>query len=69
MSSLDEITPPGEVLKKLRRKNLLTQAKLGKVAGIRQHRIAELESGKKGIGREVAERLGKALNVLYQTFL
>jgi len=43
--------------------------KLSHLTGIPQGHISEMENGKRAIGRESAERLGKALNINYKVFL
>jgi plasmid maintenance system antidote protein VapI len=37
--------------------------------GIPQRHISEMENGKRPIGKEMAKRLGKALNIGYKVFL
>ena len=47
----------------------LTQMKLSELTGIPQRHISEMENGKRPIGKEMAKRLGKALNISYKVFL
>jgi DNA-binding XRE family transcriptional regulator len=47
----------------------LTQRQLAELAGIPQRHISEMENGKRVIGKELAKRLGKALNADYKVFL
>ena len=43
--------------------------KLAELTGIPQRHISEMENGKRPIGKEMAKRLGKALNIGYKVFL
>jgi DNA-binding XRE family transcriptional regulator len=56
-------------LKGSRKKENLTQKDLARLAGIPQGHISEMENGKRAIGKEIAVKLGKALNVNYKIFL
>jgi plasmid maintenance system antidote protein VapI len=47
----------------------LTQIALSKLTGIPQRHISEMENGKRPIGKEMAKRLGKALNIGCKVFL
>jgi len=47
----------------------LTQIALSRLSGIPQRHISEMENGKRSIGKEMAKRLGKALNISYKVFL
>ena len=60
---------PGHVLRGSRFREGLTQVQLAKLMGIPQRHISEMEHGKRPIGREMAKRLGKALNISYKVFL
>lgn len=53
----------GEMLATLRDLQKLTQAELGKLTGMSQANISNLESGRQIIGKERAIVLAKALNV------
>jgi transcriptional regulator with XRE-family HTH domain len=59
----------GKALAGARYREGLTQIKLSKLAGIPQRHISEMENGKRTIGKEMAKRLGKALNIGYKVFL
>jgi DNA-binding XRE family transcriptional regulator len=59
----------GKALAGARYKEGLTQVQLSKLTGIPQRHISEMENGKRTIGKEIAKRLGKALNIGYKTFL
>lgn len=60
---------PGIVLAGARGKEGLTQRELAELTGIPQRHISEMENGKRTIGKEVAKKLGKALNISYKAFL
>lgn len=47
----------------------LSQVELSGLTGIPQRHISEMEHGKRTIGKEIARRLAKALNVDYRIFL
>lgn len=59
----------GIILKGARTKEGLTQRQLAEAIGLKQHHISEIERGKRTIGREIAKRLGKTLNLDYRIFL
>jgi plasmid maintenance system antidote protein VapI len=42
---------------------------LANITGIPQRHISEMETGKRPIGKEMAKRLGKDLNIGYKIFL
>jgi transcriptional regulator with XRE-family HTH domain len=46
----------------------LTQTQLSEMTRIPQRHISEMEHGKRPIGKEMAKRLGKALNISYKVF-
>lgn len=60
---------PGVCLRGSRYKEGLTQKQLADITGIPQRHISEMEHGKRPIGKEMAKRLGKALNISYKVFL
>ncbi len=60
---------PGVCLKGARYREGITQKQLSKLTGIPQRHISEMENGKRPIGKEMAKRLGKALNIGYKVFL
>jgi ribosome-binding protein aMBF1 (putative translation factor) len=51
------------VLRSYRTREGLTQVQLARMTGIPQRHISEMENGKRGIGKERARILAKALNV------
>lgn len=59
----------GKALIGARSREGLTQTQLAERTGIPQRHISEMENGKRPIGKEMAKRLGKALNIGYKTFL
>jgi ribosome-binding protein aMBF1 (putative translation factor) len=59
----------GKALAGARYREGLTQMKLAELTGIPQRHISEMESGKRTIGKEMAKRLGNALNISYKVFL
>ena len=59
----------GKALAGARYREGLTQIELSELAGIPQRHISEMENGKRPIGKEMAKRLGKALNISYKVFL
>lgn len=60
---------PGRLLRGARNREGLTQKALAESFGIRPHHISEMESGKRPIGRKMAERLAQELNTNYKRFL
>jgi DNA-binding XRE family transcriptional regulator len=60
---------PGVCLRGSRYREDLTQKQLSELTGIPQRHISEMENGKRSIGKEMAKRLGKALNIGYKVFL
>ena len=71
--TLEEVFPegikPGEVLSGARFREGLTQVQLATMIGAKPSHISEMENGKRPIGKEMAKRLGKALNFGYKAFL
>jgi DNA-binding XRE family transcriptional regulator len=59
----------GKALAGARCREDLTQTQLSEMTGIPQRHISEMENGKRTIGKEMAKRLGKALNISYKVFL
>jgi DNA-binding XRE family transcriptional regulator len=59
----------GKTLAGTRYREGLTQIQLAEITGIPQRHISEMENGKRPIGKEMAKRLGKALNIGYKVFL
>ena len=59
----------GKALAGARYREGLTQMELSELTGIPQRHISEMENGKRTIGKEMAKRLGNALNISYKVFL
>jgi transcriptional regulator with XRE-family HTH domain len=59
----------GKALAGVRSREGLTQIQLSEMTGIPQRHISEMENGKRPIGKEMAKRLGKVLNISYKVFL
>jgi ribosome-binding protein aMBF1 (putative translation factor) len=68
-SEITEENLPGTVLAGARAKENLSQQELSRLTGIPQRHISEMENGKRPIGKEMAKRLAKALNISYKVFL
>ena len=60
---------PGTILRGFRFRESLTQKELAQMAGLKPHHVSEMETGKRPIGKDVAERLAKALNADRRVFL
>ena len=60
---------PGVSLRGSRYKEGLTQKQLADMIGVPQRHISMMENGKRPIGKDMAKRLGKALNISYKVFL
>jgi len=60
---------PADVLRGARYREELTQAQLAAKVGVKVSHISEMERRKRPIGKEMAKRLGKALNIGYKVFL
>ena len=59
----------GTLLSGYRYREGLTQVELSRLTGIPQRHISEMEHGKRTIGKDIAKKLAKALNVDYRAFL
>jgi len=64
-----EVQLIGKAMAGARYREGLTQVKLAELTGIPQRHVSEMENGKRPIGKEMAKRLGKALNISYKVFL
>lgn len=73
ISTVEEVFPEGiasgEVLRGLRYREGMTQAELAALVGVKPAHISDMERGRRPIGREMAKRLGKALQTGYKIFL
>jgi DNA-binding XRE family transcriptional regulator len=59
----------GVALKGGRKREGLTQKQLARLIGVSQAHISEMEHGKRPMGKEMAKRLAKVLQVDYRVFL
>jgi transcriptional regulator with XRE-family HTH domain len=70
---VEEVFPEGisagDMLRGARFREDLTQAKLAAQVGVKPSHISDMETGKRPISKEMAKRLGKALNIDYRLFL
>ncbi len=60
---------PARALRGYRYREALTQAQLAKLAGVTAQNISDMECGRRGIGKELAKKLGEALNAPWERFL
>jgi len=60
---------PGKVLRTLREMREMNQRELADELGIKARQISDMENGRAPIGKKMAMRLGKALNMDYRHFL
>ena len=60
---------PGMALRGLRVKEGITQKELAERLGIKQHRVSEMEKGRRAISVEMAKRIGEAYDISYKVFL
>ena len=66
---IEKSTEPGVILRGARGKEGLTQTELAGQLGIPASNISEMESGKRPIGKKMAQRLAKVLKINYKVFL
>ncbi len=66
---IDAYTEPGVMLRGARVKENITQTALAAKLGIPPSNISEMESGKRPIGKKMAQRLARILNIHYKVFL
>lgn len=66
---LQKYTEAGAALKGVRAKEGLSQNELAEKLGIPQSHVSDMEHGRRTIGKNMAKRLAKVLNVGYKTFL
>ena len=70
--SIEEVFPdahPGNVVHGFRVRDGITQAELANRMGIKQHRISEIETGKRPVTIEMAKRLAQSFDTDYRVFL
>jgi DNA-binding XRE family transcriptional regulator len=69
VEDLKEELIPGRILAGLRYREGLTQIKMAQLTNISQHRISEMERGKRSISKNAARILSKALGADYRLLL
>jgi len=65
----DPAMRPAAMLKGYRLRADLTQAELADAIGIKQHRLSEMENGKRGISKDMAKRLAEVLKCNWQNLM
>ncbi|MHC1713844.1 MAG: helix-turn-helix transcriptional regulator [Solidesulfovibrio sp.] len=60
---------PASALRGYRHRETLTQAQLAKLVGVSKQNISDMECGRRTVGKEMAQRLGAALNAPWKRFL
>ncbi len=65
----DPVMGPAKYLRGARLREGLTQTQLAKKTGIKQNHISEMERYKRVIGKDVAQRLAKALNCNWRNLI
>lgn len=69
-ASLDKkYTKPGALLKGIRIRENLTQAKMAEILDITQSDVSQMENGIRKIGRNIAKRIENEFDVDYKSFL
>lgn len=66
---VEKFAEAGLVLAGCRLKADMTQKDLAEKLGVKPHHISEMEHGKRSIGKAMAHRLAKILNMDYRLFL
>lgn len=67
--NIKKYTETGLALRGARLRAEMTQKELAQAIGALPHHISEMEHGKRSIGKEMAHRLAKILNMSYRMFL
>jgi addiction module HigA family antidote len=70
--TFEEVFPeahPGMILRGYRNLEDMTQEALAEHLGVQQHRVSELESGKRPISVKMARKLGQIFGTSHKTFL
>lgn len=68
-SEIASFTEVGLALRGARQKENLTQKELADKMGIEQSHVSQMEHGKRPIGKAMAKRFSKVLNIDYKIFL
>ena len=66
---IEKFTEPGLMLKGYRYKADMTQKEVAEELGISQHRISELENGKRAVSKRMAHKFGGLFKTNYRRFL
>ncbi len=69
LEDYEENELPGLALSGARYKEALTQKQLSELTGIPQCHISQMENSKRPIGKKIAKKLGKAINISHKIFL
>lgn len=67
--NIKKYTETGLALRGARLRAEMTQQELADAVGAQPHHISEMEHGKRSIGKDMAHRLAKILNMSYRMFL
>ena len=67
--NIEKYTETGLAVRGGRLRAGMTQKELADAVGAQPHHICEMEYGKRSIGKEMAHRLAKVLNMSYRMFL
>ena len=67
--NIKKYTEIGLALRGARLRAEMTQQELADAIGAQPHHISEMEHGKRSIGKKMAHRLAKILNMSYRMFL
>lgn len=60
---------PGKSLRGYRHREALTQAQLAEKIGVSKQNISDMECGRRPIGKDMAQRIGEALNAPWKRFI
>jgi DNA-binding XRE family transcriptional regulator len=66
---IEEFTEPGLMLRGYRYKADMTQKEVANELGISQHRVSELENGKRAVSKQMAQKFGELFKTNYRRFL
>ncbi|MDX2346643.1 MAG: helix-turn-helix transcriptional regulator [Legionella sp.] len=68
-TAMREYKKPAASLKKLRHEYGLTQVEFSNILGINQPNLSAIESGRRGIGKALAKRVGERFKIDYRLLL
>ena len=66
---IEKFTEPALMLRGYRHKSGMTQKEVADALSMNQHRISELECGKRAISKEMAQKFGDLFHTNYRRFL